>query len=285
MKNAVAYMAWERIVPWKILSLKEHPYVQPVPVGYGARNKDFKNLEPGSQIWVVTRIADEFSLAGRVFVDNIFDRDLVLSEKRPKEIAGLFVKWRYVAEANRNNSEFFEANNAEPVLTKYNVKFARNRTIVYFDGSLEDSFRSCIEQARKTVFISYRWAEARRFAIALAREFRKRGFSPWLDALSIPDYEAKGEPGVNRQRLEKLIELGIGSSKMAVVINTMTYAEKEWTKNEFALIKENHIPWFQVMRGGGQLKCRTAPIFIRKPDAIVQEILKNEIPGSDNAIF
>jgi len=76
MKDAVAYMTWERVVPWKILSMVARPDKPPVPLGFGARNWDFhKLLEPGSQIWVVTRIANEFSLVGRVAVQDILDRN------------------------------------------------------------------------------------------------------------------------------------------------------------------------------------------------------------------
>jgi hypothetical protein len=98
MKDAVAYMAWERVVPWKILSMMARSGKPPVPVGFGAANRDFhKLLEPGSQIWVVTRIASEFSLAGRVAVRDVLDRNCLVQEERPKDIAGLFAKWRFVA--------------------------------------------------------------------------------------------------------------------------------------------------------------------------------------------
>ncbi len=49
MKDAVAYMAWERVVPWKILSMMARPDEPSVPLGFGARNRDFNELlEPGS---------------------------------------------------------------------------------------------------------------------------------------------------------------------------------------------------------------------------------------------
>lgn len=164
-----------------ILSMVARPDKPPVPLGFGARNWDFhKLLEPGSQIWVVTRIANEFSLVGRVAVQDILDRNGISQENWPKETAGLFAKWRFVAIADPTNSEFFETNNAEPVMVKHEIRFAQNRTIIYRDASLKDSFKACIDQARETVFLSYRWHEGRRFAIALAREFRRKGLSPGL---------------------------------------------------------------------------------------------------------
>lgn len=275
MKDAVAYMAWERVVPWKILSMMARPDEPLVPVGFGARNLDFHRLlKRGSQIWVVTRIANEFSLAGRVAVRDLFDRKRIPREKWPKDIARLLSKWRFVARADPTNSKFFETNNAEPVMAKHRIRFARNRTIAYRDASLEDSFQACMDQARETVFLSYRWREGRRFAIALAREFRRKGLSPWLDALSVPAYVARREPGVHAPRLKKLIKSGIEKSKLAVVINTETFARKSWTRMELGHIRRKDIPWFQVMRGGTERKCDELPIFSRKPEVVVQEILK-----------
>jgi hypothetical protein len=273
--DAVAYMAWERVVPWKILSMMARPNEPLVPVGFGTRNRDFHALlEPGSQIWVVTRIANEFSLAGRVTVQVILNRNGIPEEEWTTDTAGLFAKWRFVASADPTDSEFFETNTAEPVMGKHQIRFAQNRTIAYRDASLKDSFAACIAQARKMVFLSYRWCEGRRFAIALSREFRRQGLSPWLDALSVPEYEARREPGVDAPRLKKLIELGIDQSIFAVAINTATYANTSWTRMELSHIRGKGIPWFQVMRGGRKRTCDQPPILSRRPEEVVHEILK-----------
>jgi hypothetical protein len=169
---------------------------------------------------------------------------------------------------------FFETNNAEPILVKHQIRFAQNRTIAYCDSSVNESFKTCVDQARETVFLSYRWQEERRFAIALARELRQKGLSPWLDALSIPAYKAKREPGVNAPRLRKLIRLGIEESKLAIVINTETFAKTAWTRFELDHIRRNDILWFQVMRGGTKRQCDETPILSRKPEDVVQEILE-----------
>jgi hypothetical protein len=274
MMDAVAYMAWERVVPWKILSMIARPDEPLVPVGFGARNHDFfNNLEPGSQIWVVARIAGRFSLAGRVSIEDMLDRNSVAEEKWPKDVAGLLSQWRFVARANPADSEFFETNNAEPVIARHRIRFAQNRTVAYRRASLSNAFQPCMDQARKTVFLSYRWQEGRRFAIALAREFRNQGLSPWLDALSIPAYEARRDRGVNAPRLKKLLKLGIENSKFAVVINTPTFARTSWTRTELGHIRREGIPWFQVMRGGTERKCDEPPILSVKPEVIVKEIL------------
>jgi hypothetical protein len=274
MMDAVAYMAWERVVPWKILSMMARPDEPLVPIGFGARNHDFfNNLEPGSRIWVVARIAGKFSLAGRVSIEDMLDRNSIAEEEWPKDVAGLLSQWRFVARANPTDSEFFETNNAEPVIARHRIRFAQNRTVAYRRTSLSNSFQPCMDQARKTVFLSYRWQEGRRFAIALAREFRNQGLSPWLDALSIPAYEARRDRGVNAPRLKKLLKLGIENSKFAVVINTPTFARTSWTRTELGHIRRKGIPWFQVMRGGTERKCDEPPILSNKPEVIVKEIL------------
>jgi hypothetical protein len=277
--DAVAYMAWQRVVPWKILSMIARPRERLVPIGFGARNEDFYNLlEPRSQIWVVTRIANEFSLAGRVTVREILDRNCIPQEEWPKDTVGLFAKWRFVARADPNNSEFFETNNAEPVIARHRIRFAQNRTIAYRDVSLEDSFKACMDQGRETVFLSYRWEEGKRFAISLAQRFRREGLSPWLDSLAIPKYVVQGDWGADPQkperRLKKLIKLGIERSNLAVVINTRTFGRMSWTMMELGHIRRAGMPWFQVMRGGRMRKCDEPPIFSRKPEEVVREILK-----------
>ena len=178
MTDAVAYMDWKRVVPWKILSIKAHPTESLVPVGFGARNKEFFNrLEAGSHIWVVTRIANEFSLAGCVKVQEIIDRDAIPKALWPEDVVDLCEQWKYVARADPFGSEFFETNSAQPVLNKLNVHFAQNRTIVYHDGVLKKLFQASMAQGREPIFLSYRWEGGRRYAFSLAKEFRRNGLS------------------------------------------------------------------------------------------------------------
>jgi len=275
MKDAVAFMAWQRLVPWKILSMIAQPKENLIPNGFGSRSRNFYELlEPGSQIWVVTRIAKEYSLAGRLKISEILDGNCISQDKWPVDVKGLLKKWRYVARADFNDSEFYETNNAGPVILKHQIEFTQYRPIVYRDASLHDSFAACINQSRKTVFISYRWDEGRRFAFSLAKEFRKKGRSPWLDAHSMPAYEASREKKVDAPMLKKLIRLGINKSTLAVVINTETYPRKLWTSMELEHIRKAGIPWFQVMRGGRKQKFYDHPVFSKKPEEIVKEILK-----------
>jgi hypothetical protein len=272
MNDAVAFMRWERIVPWKILSLKACPDKPPLPVGFGARQKKFYDcLEPGSQIWVVTRVANEFSLAGRVTVQRMLDRNRIAKNRWPEHLADLLEEWPYVAESDPSNSKFFETNCAEPAMSNLG-SFTQNKTIIYHDRSLEESFRACMDQSRKPVFLSYRWEEGRRLALALAKEFRRSGFSPWLDAMAIPKYIKKGDPEKNKQRLEKLIQFGIEESMLAVVINTPTFGHTAWTRMELTHIRRKGIRWFQVVPE--ELECKEPSIVSSEPKVVVHESLR-----------
>jgi hypothetical protein len=278
MMDAVAFMTWERVVPWKILSMTEHQNSLPIPRGFGSNNRDFPHLlKRGSQIWVVTRIAKERSLAARVGVLDVLDREAIPIEEWPKDVRGLLRQWKFVARAD-TSSKFFETNSAELVMKEYNISFAQKRTIFYFDAPLEDSFASCMAQGRQTVFLSHRREEERRFATALAREFRNREWSPWLDKLALPEFEFDHKPEVSSEisaeRLTRLIKAGITESKFAVVINTGTFTKGFWTTLELDGIRRTGIPWFLVMRGGRKCECNDHPIYKRKPEDVVREILE-----------
>jgi hypothetical protein len=275
VNDAIAFMAWERVVPWKVLSMKARPKGPLVPLGFGTRNRDFPRLlQPGSQIWVVTRIARSFSLAGRVTVSEILDRRVLPPTDWPRDVRDLLATWPLVARADPAASGFFETNNAGAVLTRHRIAFTQNRTVVYRPGPLTRSFQACIDQARATVFLSYRWSEGRRLAVELARELRARGLSPWLDAMSMPDYEASREPGVNAPRLRALIKSGIDASRWAVVLNTRTYGKMPWTRMELRRIDASGIPWFQVMCGGSECECAEPSIADCRPPALADEILR-----------
>lgn len=246
MREIVAFMRWDRLVPWKVLSLKEYPNKPLVPIGFGSNDDIFYDfLESGSQIWVVTSISYKHSLAARITVQEIINREKTPQNKRIPQAVELLKQWKYVATADMDDSEFFETNNVAPVLKGNDVRFTQSQPNVYREESLEDMFKECMEQGRRTVFISYRWVDAKKFAKGLARELRKAGFSPWLDALALPEYEVKREANEDAPRLNRLIKSGIERSKYAIVINTKTYGESYWTKLERDYIIKNSIPTFQ----------------------------------------
>ena len=278
MKDAIAFMRWERVVPWKILSLKARPGERPVPVGFGSKDPKFlSRLGRGSQVWVITRIASRLSLAGRVTVRKVLDSNSRPKAKWPNKIADLCEQWPFVAMSDHSSSEFFETNCAEKAKESLGFRFSQNQTVDYKDGPLDNAFRKCMEQGRKTVFLSYRWAEGRPFALSLARSFRSNGWSPWLDAMAIPDYIKKGDPGVNKERLETLIQLGIKHSALAVVINTWSYGNTAWTRMEREHICSHGIPCFQVIPRAIAREGDETTIFGSKPKLVVQKILEQHV--------
>ncbi len=274
MKSVVAFMKWERLVPWKVFSLKEYPGRPLVPIGFGARFGEFqKGLEPQSQIWVVTKISNQHSLAARITVQQILDRDSMSADQWPPQAARLLQLWRFVASADLDNSEFFETNNATPVLRANDILFNRNRTLIYREESLEDLFRPCMEQGRRTVFISYRWGEAKKYAKALAKELRKAGFSPWLDALALPEYEVARESEKDAPRLHSLLRSGIERSKYAIVIDTRTYGKSYWTGLEQRYLNEFGIPRFCIDAKDMQLRDGKQYGITKSPKDVIREFI------------
>jgi hypothetical protein len=129
-----------------------------------------------------------------------------------------------------------------------------------------------MDQARhRTVFISfthaggYSGANGRQFALDLAQALLTRGFSPWLDSLALPDYKLAEGDVLSPRRLERLIELGITRSHLAIALVTDDYAQRtgrcgmNWTQTELAYIlarrrQDDRFRCVQVMRGGAGLE-------------------------------
>jgi hypothetical protein len=189
-----------------------------------------------------------------------------------------------VAQANRDDSAFYETNNAQPVMDALGYRFSQGRTVLFHEGSLAERFQAPMDQARKTVFISYRWPEARHYAFGVARAFRERGWSPWLDAYSMPKFEAKRERDMDRPRLKRMIKAGILKSRFAVVINTQTFGQTFWTRFEFDLIQAVGKPWYQVMRGGDERLCNQPPIPKGTSTEVVEEILAREEAKGESVV-
>jgi hypothetical protein len=252
MADAVAFIRWDRLVPWKVLSLKAWPESRPVPVGFGSNDKEFlARIKPGSRIWVVTRIPKRgpFSLTACVKVHSTLDTQASSPADWPVQVQELCEQWRYVAVADSQQSEFIETSNAEPVLAHHGIRFSQRKTICYTAGSLVSAFRSCMAQGRKVVFLSYRWHQARPLVVRLARELRTMGYSPWLDAMALPDYTLKASEAIREDRLQSLITHGISDSQKAIVIKTSGYGKGKWTPFELQQIKASGIPMIEIKPG------------------------------------
>ena len=281
MNSIVAFMKWQRLVPWKVFSLKEYPGRSLVPMGFGARFQEFYDkVEPKSQIWIVTNISNQHSLAARITVQQILDRDTIPETQWPSAAARLLKIWRFVATADVENSEFFETNNATSVMQANEIRFNQNRTLIYREEPLEDIFKPCMEQGRQTVFISYRWREAKKFAKALAKELRRVGFSPWLDALALPEYEVARESEKDAPRLNRLIRSGIERSKYAIVIDTKTYGNSYWTQLEQDYLNEFGIPKFYIYAKDVEETNGKQHAIAKSAKALVREFLNQKPPNN-----
>jgi hypothetical protein len=311
----LAYITWDRLVPWKILSLPDRVTGDFIPIGYGSKQPVFrKRALKDSLLWVITMPRPEASgdqappyapsLVARIKVKRLCSIDECPDDLRSPGIDRLLDQWGWVAVSDPQDSRFFELNDASQALEglgllghaapagRYGQPAAASRAaqtasanrlrqelgkrlrfITWLPGGLarsDDAFRPCMDQAKdRTVFISfthaggYGGANGERFALDLAQELVPRGFSPWLDALAIPRYDLAREDDCSPRRLEKLIDLGITRSQLAIALMTDDYAQRtdrcgmNWTQTELEqiLARRRHGGLFrcvQVMRGGAQ---------------------------------
>jgi hypothetical protein len=264
----IAYVAWDRVVPWKILSLPEKDDAPFTPIGYGSRQAVLrKRALPDSFLWVIT-IPTLRSHAGRlqilpptlvarIEIAALCSKDDCPAALRTRGIGLLLNQWTWVAVAKPGNSRFYELNDASPALQQLGMMEARetlNLSIAKRFQSIrhvpdaaraQAAFESLDLQAQhKTVFISYTHAEGAIAAQQLASELSVLGFHLWMDALTIPFYNVKKEDDCRPHRLQQLIRLGIRKTQLAIILNTPAYASKtdacgfNWTQWEYELILE-----------------------------------------------
>jgi len=251
----VTLLTWDRLVPWKILSLPARSTDNFAPVGYGSKATVFRGrVRKGSTIWVVTRPIPESlhppSLVAQITVQGLYTKENCPSSLRSKGIKELLDRWGWVAVADVGKSRFFELNDASSALNELQIRsFSVIRSFPGGTDKVREAFSSCVRQAQnRTVFLSYTHAENRSFALELARGLREEGFSPWLDSLTIPSYKLRGDRDPNLERLSELIRIGLERSCLAVVIATENYGNTEWTRREREWIRT-------LKRSSGLLRC------------------------------
>ncbi|MCP3997656.1 MAG: TIR domain-containing protein [bacterium] len=251
----VTLLTWDRLVPWKILSLPKRVTDDFFPVAYGSRNKVFRGrAKEGSTLWVVTRPEPRGlhppSLVARITIKGLYTTENLPPHLRSKGVEELLDKWCWVAVSNPEQSEFFELNDASSALRTLQVKsFRVMRSFPGDTRRVNRAFGPCMRRARnRTVFLSHTHAESAEFALALAGALREDGFSPWLDSLTLPLYEVDRKGGPAPERLSKLIRIGLRHSRLAIVIGTKNYGNTVWTRKER--------DWIHVQRRkGSELRC------------------------------
>jgi hypothetical protein len=251
----VTLLTWDRLVPWKILSLPGRVTADFVPVGYGSRSTVFRGRsKEDSTLWVVTRPIPEDlhppSLVAKITVKGLYTKENCPARLRSKGIEELLEQWYWVAVSNPEQSEFFELNDASSALRTLRIKsFSVMRSFPGGTESVRKAFGPCMRQSRdRTVFLSYTHHESAQFAMSLAGGLREEGFSPWLDSLTLPLYEVEQEESPSSERLSKLIRIGLQHSRLVVVIATKNYGDTTWTRKERDWIRTR---W----RKTGQLRC------------------------------
>ena len=227
-----------------------------------------REVGPGSTLWVVTRerSSEPYSLVARMKVAEVRQAEEI-SGWWPPGTRRLFDTWKRVALSEVNDSQFFEANDADADLKRLGIRFYGPFRYL---RNPKGAFASSMAQVRRTVFLSYKWVEEREFSLSLASSLRSQGLSPWFDALSIPSYDETRDPTVE-QRLGELIRLGIAGSCFAVVLNSPGFAKSGWTKTEWCEILHRGIRCFEVMRGGEPLP-HAEPIEDGPPEDIAAAI-------------
>ena len=262
----VTLLTWDRLVPWKVLSLPKRVTDDFVPVGYGSENTVFcGRAKKGCTLWVVTRPVPQGlhppSLVAKIAVEGLYTAENCPPQFKSKGMDKLFEGWGWVAVSEPGQSEFFELNDASAALQELRIKtFSVVRSFPGGSRDVEEAFGPCMRQVRnRTVFLSYTHDESTPFALDLAGELRKVGFSPWLDSLTIPLYEVDREESPSHENLAKLIRIGIRNSRLAVVIGTRNYGNTLWTERERKWIRtrrreSGRLRCVQIVRGANKLR-------------------------------
>ena len=269
----LAYVTWDRVVPWKILSLPQHRGERFAPLGYGAGRRSktrnprnlLKQVQPGDTIYVVTMPWTNARGIPPTLVARLHVKAVCCGMGSPQRLTHNLKKlcrtWNAVAIADPCSSEFYGLNDATAALHRLGIlmpgaargadrlrviraqlgqrvqKILRLNTSA---GQAERAFAGSVAQdTRQSVFISYAHIDGEPYALELARHLMQRGLSPWLDALAIPRYNTKKEgPGKSR-RLQKLLRLGIEQSALGLSVITDSYLKKKdkrgivWTRREW----------------------------------------------------
>ena len=243
--SLVTLLDWDRVVPWKVLSLPNLLSDDFVPIGYGSKSTVFRGrARKNSTLWVMTRPEEKAvhapSLIARIKVEGLYTKDNCPQHLKSKGVEELLCQWGWVAVSDPTRSEFFDLNDASRPLQKLGItSFRVMRSFPNGTQKVAAAFRPCMKRARdRTLFLSYTHAESASFALELAKELLRHRFSPWLDSLAIPRYDLRPKEGPSKERLSKLIRLGIRRSHLALVVSTKEYGNTYWTRKERQWIRE-----------------------------------------------
>ncbi len=282
----IAYVTWDRVVPWKILSLPDKKDGFFFPVGYGSNQPALKHAKRDTTLWVVTlpwvkikscgiRTYPFVSLVARLQIAGVYKCCCkVPRELRSRGVSTLLEIWGWVAVAkSRENSRFYELNNVNKALQTLEVVEssdlkneilirkkigARLQSIRVLKGrasAVEQRFAEDLASGHpesRQVFLSFKSNDndSYVYALGLAKALLDRGYSSWLDSLSIPlYYKLASDDRKGRARLRRLIELGLRQCHLAIGLVSKQYATGNkgvqgmgyWTEFERQAIKNETV--------------------------------------------
>ncbi len=127
--NLLAYMTWNRLVAWKILSLEISGNKELVPIGFGSNQQIFmKYAKPGSVIWIFSIPSVKIpgdknihryrpTLIARIKVKQLLHKKSPQLNRYPTQgVKRLMSYWKNVAISDFEESEFYELNDATKLL-------------------------------------------------------------------------------------------------------------------------------------------------------------------------
>ncbi len=257
----ISLLTWDRVAPWKILSLPRPASKKFAPAGYGSASSAFASISrQHGTIWVVTKPKHSDlppTLVAKIHATQSYT---VNSPDRTKELDDLLEQWQNVTVADSRSSRFYELNDASNALAELGITMQelglhKHRLVPAEDATT--AFRSCTSN-KPTVFISFTHAQGAPFAFRLAIELLQHGFRPWFDALAIPRFDLEGGRHRDVVRLRQLIQLGIDHADLAIVVKTKDFGHTRWTRFERKWIRERRRddPTFrciQIVYGGKPL--------------------------------
>jgi hypothetical protein len=109
------------------------------------------------------------------------------------------------------------------------------------DGRDLLAFAEAVER-RPSLFVSYRWREARKLVSEVVVAAAEAGFAPWVDRWSAPRRLAQGDESAPPAELSALLVNAIGASSAAVVIDTASWGTSGWTAVERAAMAAHGTP-------------------------------------------
>jgi len=248
----IAYVTWNRVVPWKILSLPDRSEADFFPVGYGSNQKTLKRrAKKGTTLWVVTlpwletQPRQGVEPRGPVQVTTYPFFFLVAR----LDIAGVYKCWSELPSRLRSRGvwEILKVLERHHVIEPADLSVAglerrrigaRLQSIRVIEGKadqLEKDFNEILDPGKGgkgQIFISFKSEDNFDEALGLAEALTQLGFNCWLDSFAIPLSSRTRTDETAQDRLEQLIRWGIKKSDPAIAFLSPRYARDEegsWT--------------------------------------------------------